>query len=81
MSTKIVGGALGSGLFGLTGKAVGSAIAPASTSEPAPASAPVMPIADDAKTAAARKRAITMMQQRSGRASTILTNNSETLGS
>lgn len=76
MGTKI----LGSGLFGVAGMAASKALTPAPAPEPTPAPAPVMPIADDAKVAAARKRAIAAMQQRQGRASTILTNNSDTLG-
>lgn len=67
-----------------TGGVVGgisSLLSKKSADAPAAATpAPVMPIADDAKVVAARKRAIATMQQRSGRASTILTNNSDTLG-
>jgi len=80
MSTGIIGAGLGSGLFGLAGKAIGSAITPKPSPAPSPAPPPVMPNADDAKVAAERKRAIAAMQQRSGRASTILTTNSDTLG-
>lgn len=69
---------LSSGLLGLGGMAIGKAIAPS-----APAAspvAPVMPVADDAAVQAARRRSIAAQQMRSGRASTILTNNSDTLG-
>lgn len=67
--------------LGVVGSSIVGALTKKSADTPAaPPSTPVMPNADDAKVAAERKRAIAAMQQRSGRASTILTNNSDTLG-
>jgi hypothetical protein len=74
----MAGKILGSGLFGLAGKAL--APKPAAVADtPTPAPTPVMPIADDAKVSAARKRSIAAQRQRQGRPSTILTTDSETL--
>lgn len=72
---------LGLGLLGsAAAKGVSSLIGGKKETPAVAAPTPIMPIADDAKVQAARKREIAAMQQRQGRASTILTNNSETLG-
>ena len=82
MSKKLIGGALGSGLFGIGGKVAKSLIAPSkkTTAEPTPTE-PVMPMTDDERVKAARKRATVAQMQRQGRASTILSANYSSTGS
>ncbi len=46
----------------------------------APVAEPTMPIADDEAILRARKRAVAQQMQRGGRSSTILTDNSDSLG-
>ena len=74
MSSKIIGGVLGSGLFGIAGKAAKGIIGGHKKDEPmpSPAPSPVMPTTDDEAVRRARKRAIAAQLQRSGRSSTIL---------
>lgn len=67
-----IGGLIGSQLFGGGKK---------ESAEPAETDGPVvMPLADDDKIAAAKKKAIAARLQRGGRQSTILSNDSDTLG-
>jgi hypothetical protein len=66
------------GMFGLTGML----LKPFGSDKPAeaPAAPGIMPMADDAQVQAARKKSIAAQLQRSGRSSTMLSNDSETLG-
>lgn len=68
-------------LLGAAGSVAGSIIGGKSAPAPAPAAGPkVMPLADDAAVAAAKKRSLMMQVQRGGRQSTMLSGDSETLG-
>ena len=67
-----IGGLIGSQLFGSKKKEE----APAEKDGPA-----IMPLADDEKIKAAKRKKIAQQVQRGGRNSTILTNDSDSLGS
>jgi len=73
MSRKILNVAT----FGLAGALLGKK---KKAADPAPVAQPAMPIADDEAIMRARKRAVAQQIQRGGRSSTILTDNSDSLG-
>jgi len=76
MSKKILNVAT----FGLAGSLLKPFSKKKKETAAAPVAEPTMPIADDEAIMRARKRAVAQQLQRGGRSSTILTDNSDSLG-